>query len=531
MTNMIENSGQERLEATAVQLPHIPDRCVRITDFGAIGDGLHSNTEAFARAIEACSAVGGGRVVIPPGIWLTGPIELRSRIELHAEADTLVRFSTDFDEYPLIRTSYEGNDSVRCRSGLDGEDLHDVAITGPIVFDGGGEAWRPAKKSKMSAGEWSRLLAAGGVVDEAAGVWWPSADAMRGSETIARLRREKRTDPDAYRAARDYLRPVLLSLRRCRRVLLDGPTFQNSPAWCLHPWASEHLTVRGVTVRNPWYAQNGDGLDLDSCRYALVENCTFDVGDDAICLKSGKNEAGRALGKPTEHITVKGCTVYHGHGGFVIGSEMSGGVRDVTVSDCTFIGTDIGLRFKSARGRGGIVERIRIERIRMLNIKGEAISFHLFYEGKEGSGEAGKAPAPFTEGTPVFRDVRIEDVRCAGADAALLVNGLPEMPLSGLVVERLRYAGKRGALCINARDLVLRDAHIRPKSGPLVTLDDCENALVEQLAGESGTDDAAVRVAGPRSDGIVCRDVRAATPGDVLALAPEVAVERVSLSR
>jgi hypothetical protein len=238
------------------------------------------------------------------------------------------------------------------------------------------------------------------------------------------------------------------------------------------------------------------------------------------------------LGKPCEFITVRGCTVYHGHGGFVIGSEMSGGVRDVTVSDCTFIGTDIGLRFKSARGRGGVVERIRIERIRMLGIKAEAVSFHLFYEGKEGSGEAGKTPVPVSEETPVFRDIRIGDVWCAGAETGLLVNGLPEMPLERLTIDGFRFSGKRGARCANAARMTLRNAHIRASGGPLVALDDCVGARIERLSGESGSGDGGdggclLRVSGPRSDGIVCRGLEPPPFGRALELAPEVEAGRV----
>ena len=167
----------------------------------------------------------------------------------------------------------------------------------------------------------------------------------------------------------------------------------------------------------------------------VVEKSVFDVGDDAICLKSGKDEEGRELGLASEYITIRECTVYHGHGGFVIGSEMSGGVRHVRVSDCTFIGTDIGLRFKSARGRGGVVEDIQIERIYMKDIIMEAISFSFFYANQEGSARGSDLSQEISEETPVFRDIRISDVVCAGADTALFISGLPELPLDGVLIE------------------------------------------------------------------------------------------------
>lgn len=507
-----------------VLLPEIPDRTFRLTDFGAVGDGKTDNTEAFRRAIQACAEAGGGKLVIPPGLWLTGPLKLASRLELHAEAGAVVLFSKRFSDYPLIMSSYEGCPAVRCQSPLDAEGLEHVAVTGKGVFDGGGEAWRPVKNWKMTGKQWERLVKSGGVVNEKAGMWWPTAAAMQGSELVKRLTQEGNYDPQAYTAARDFLRPNLLSFRRCKRILLDGPTFQNSPAWNLHPWASEHVTIRNVNVRNPWFAQNGDGLDLDSCRYALVENCTFDVGDDAICMKSGKNKAGRELGLPTEYVTIRNCLVYHGHGGFVIGSEMSGGVRRIRVSDCTFIGTDIGLRFKSARGRGGVVEDISIQRVRMVDIAGEAISFSLFYEGNEGSAAAREESFPVSEETPVFRNFVIEDVDCVGAETALLVNGLAEMPLEGLYVRNFNAVAGQGVICHNGKRFVLDNVSLHTRTGPLVKLHQCQDIELIRLGGAGAADDdRLLAVSGDRSAGIECRETATAKTHRRVSVADEVA--------
>src|SRR5687768_12631193 len=197
---------------------------------------------------------------------------------------------------------------------------------------------------------------------------------MKGSKMQANpgaISQEK--DAAFYNSIKDFLRPNLLLLTNCKYILLDGPTFQNSPAWCLHPLMSENVTVRNVTVKNPWYAQNGDGIDVESCKNVLIENSVFDVGDDGLCMKSGRDEAGRKRGMPTENVIIRDCIVYHAHGGFVIGSEMSGGARNIWVSNCTFIGTDVGLRFKTARGRGGVVENIFVDGVDMTDIAGEAI--------------------------------------------------------------------------------------------------------------------------------------------------------------
>jgi polygalacturonase len=214
----------------------------------------------------------------------------------------------------------------------------------------------------------------------------------------------------------------MVKIENSKRVMFDGPVFQNSPAWGIHPLMVEDLTVRNITVRNPWYSQNGDGIDVESCKNVIVENSNFDVGDDAICIKSGKDEDGRKRGIPCENLIIRNNIVYHGHGGVTVGSEMSGGVRNMHVSNCTFMGTDVGLRFKSNRGRGGVVENIFISGIRMTNIPTHAISFDLFYGGQsvfemlEAEIKDNLANAePVTEETPQFKNISIKNITVKGA--------------------------------------------------------------------------------------------------------------------
>ena len=257
-----------------IELPRIPARSVSVTEFGAAGNGETLNTAAFTRAIEACAKTGGGRIVVPQGIWLTGAIQLRSNIDLHLERGAVIQFSSSVEDYPLLRTTWEGSPAVRRMSPIYGAQLENISITGDGVFDGAGGAWRMVKKSKLTDSEWKKLVSSGGVVDTVGDTWWPSVEAMNGAALVRSL--DKRGDGvsiEEYAAAREYLRPVLLSLIECKRVLLDGPTFQNSPAWNIHPLMCEDLVIRNVTALNPWYAQNGDGLDLESCRRAVVYNC------------------------------------------------------------------------------------------------------------------------------------------------------------------------------------------------------------------------------------------------------------------
>ena len=396
-----------------VAAPVFPKKTVSLTQYGAKGDGKTLSTEAFSRAIDNLSRQGGGRLSVPQGVWFTGPIVLKSHVDLHLEKGAVILFSGDMNLYPVIETNYEGELRKHCQSPVSAVGQTDIAITGQGIIDGNGICWRPLKKEKVTEGQWKKFTSKGGVFPRST-MWYPSEERVK-------------------------MRPVLLYLESCRNVLLQGVTFQNSPNWCLHPLLCENLIVDQVMVRNPAYAQNGDAIDVESCRNVLVINSSFDAGDDGICLKSGRDEQGRRRGRPTENVVVDGCTVFNGHGGFVVGSEMSGGVRNIWVNDCQFLGTDAGLRFKSCRGRGGVVENIYIRNISMADILGDAVTFDLFYGGKSvieqlESGERinNIAAEPVGEGTPVFRNIDIQHVVCRGAHRALWFNGLPEMPISDI---------------------------------------------------------------------------------------------------
>ncbi|NLP10734.1 glycoside hydrolase family 28 protein [bacterium] len=484
-----------------ITLPRIPNRQVRITAYGALGDGRAMNTTAFSRAIEACHADGGGRVIVPAGIWLTGPIVLKDNIDLHLEKNACIVFSPQLDQYPVVHTQYEGVSAFRRQSPISGRDLENIAITGPGLVDGSGQAWRPVKKMKMTSRQWKELITSGGVLSSNGTIWHPSRQAMEGEALLEKLRKKNSTDPAAYAACAEYLRPVMVSLVRCKKVLLDGPTFSNSPAWNLHPFLCEDVVIRNLTVRNPWYSQNGDGLDIESCRRVLVEECSFDVGDDAICVKSGKGEQGRRLARPCEWLVVRDCTVYHGHGGFTIGSEMSGGVRNVAVQNCTFIGTDMGVRFKSTRGRGGVVENIYIENIYMQDIPTDAIGFNLFYSNQEplvaAADEAAfVAEEPVSEETPRFRRIYLKNILCRGAGRAVFLQGLPEMPIEEIELHNSTISSKAGFYAEDAQSVVVDHLSL-DTTAPMYTLTNCrEVTLRNTLSLEKGV---ALRVRGPRS--------------------------------
>lgn len=466
-SNSNETYKNIEFKMSKIQEPEIPNNTVNIKDFGATNGGYVLNTKAFADAIDAVSKKGGGKVIIPPGIWLTGPIILKSNIELHAETGALIKFSTNKDLYPVIETSFEGLNTWRCISPIYGKNLENVAFTGKGVWDGSGDAWRMVKKNKLTESQWKTLVASGGILDDKKQTWYPSEQYAKGNQNADQnVRFDLKTKED-FEAIRDFLRPVMVSIQNSKKVLFDGPVFQNSPAWCLHPLMIEDLIVRNVTVRNPWYSQNGDGLDVESCKNVLVENSSFDVGDDAICIKSGKDKDGRDRGVPCENIIIKNNIVYHGHGGVTVGSEMSGGVKNLHVSNCTFMGTDVGLRFKSARGRGGIVENIFISDIFMTDIPSQAISFDLYYGGKsiaetlaDGGNKISTAIFPVDEKTPQFKNISIRNITIKDAYQAVFLQGLPEMNLENIEISNVIAKSKIGFSIIDAKGITIKNIKI-----------------------------------------------------------------------
>lgn len=454
-----------------IKEPVIPSNVVNIKDFGAVSGGQEINTDAFAAAIDAVTKKGGGKVVIPAGVWLTDPIILKSNLELHTEAGSLVIFSTNKDLYPVIETSFEGLNTWRCLSPIYGKNIENVAFTGSGIWDGSGDAWRFVKKSKLTDSQWKKLVASGGVLNDKKNEWYPSVqfkEAMNNADQNVRLDLKTKEE---FEAIRDFLRPVMVSIQNSKRVMFDGPVFQNSPAWCIHLLMVEDLTVRNITVRNPWYSQNGDGIDIESCKNVIIENSNFDVGDDAICIKSGKDEDGRRRGVPCENLIIRNNVVYHGHGGVTVGSEMSGGVRNMHVSNCTFMGTDVGLRFKSNRGRGGVVENIFISDIRMTDIPTHAISFDLYYGGQSVSEmlESGNQqnlakPEPVTEQTPQFKNISIKNITVKGVLQAVFLQGLPEMNLENIELSNLLLEADNGFSIIDANGVKIEDVKLITKN-------------------------------------------------------------------
>lgn len=449
-----------------------------IVRFGAKNDGITLNTKAINDAIIACNKKGGGVVLVPKGMWVTGPIELKSNVNLHLQKNAILQFTRDFSQYPLVASNWEGLSQMRNQSPLWATNQTNIAVTGYGIIDGGGDAWRMVKKSKLNETQWAALVASGGVLSDDKKTWYPTQQSIDAGKMKNPGEITPDKTPEFYKSIKDFLRPNLLVFTSCKKILLEGVTFQNSPAWNIHPLMCEDLTVRNVYAKNPWYAQNGDGIDIESCKNVLIEGSTFDVGDDGICIKSGRDAAGRKRGMPTENVIIRNSTVYHAHGGFVIGSEMSGGAKNIFVSDCSFIGTDIGLRFKTTRGRGGVVEKIFVKNINMTGIVGEAILFDMYYAAvdpiplKGDKRDAIKVELlPITEETPTFRDFHITDVVCDGASKAVFIRGLPELSISNITLNNLNIKSKEGIDIQEAKSIKLNNVNlITSDSSPLINI-------------------------------------------------------------
>jgi len=458
--------------------PTFPKRTFSIADFGAQPGGEKKNTTAIADAIAACVRAGGGRVLVPKGVWLTGPIHLRSNVNLHLDDGAELRFSQTFEDYlPVVYTQRGG---VRCYNYSPLIYAHkcvNVAVTGAGTLDGQGQAWWPWKKRQPGV---TRL-------HEAAANGVPVEQRVFGTEA-------------------DGIRPPFIQPIECRNVLLEGFAVKDSPSWNIHPVWCENVTVRGVRVSA--LGPNNDGIDPDGCRNVLVEDCLLDTGDDCICLKAGRNEDAWAVGRPCENVVVRRCRTLHGHGGVVLGSEMSAGIRNVLVHDCRFEGTQRGIRIKSCPGRGGTIENVWFEDITMDHITSAAIHITLRYTREDGDPKA----------LPQFRNIHIRNVACQKAKTAVEMFGLPDRFIEGVTLEDVTIAAEAGLRAEQVRDVRLTRVAIAPRTSPVMRFADCQDVTIESPDYPKDTK-VFLELSGPRTKNFRLRkvDLSKAERGVVLA--------------
>jgi polygalacturonase len=386
-----------------------------ITDYGAKDDPTVSNTDAFRRAIDDCQKAGGGIVRVPAGHFLTGPIDMVDNMTLRVDRGAVVIFETNRAEYPDITSRWEGLTETGPHPLLFANGLTNIAITGPGTFDGQGAAW------------------------------WATMDMAEHGNA--------RPDRPIRR------RPMLVQIKDCNGVRVDGPSFINAPFWTVHLLYSENIDVGHCKMINPPTSPNTDALNTDSCRHVVVHDCFADVGDDAFGIKSGRDEEGRKVNRPTEDVTYLRLHVAHGHSVCAIGSEESGGVRHVRFLDCDGNGTDNGIRIKSTRGRGGVVEDIVASNFRLRNVR-NAIVLSLRYT---------RTPVePLSERTPRFRDIHIDHVTAINSGNCCVIESLEECPIQNVVLNDLNLSGTNGVTCAYARDITFKNVRVAAEKDPFV---------------------------------------------------------------
>ena len=399
-----------------IRPPQFPDRDFVVTDYGA-AEGT-SATDSFRRAVEAASAAGGGRVVVPAGDWLTGPVHLLSNVELHVSDGATLGFSTDPDDYlPAVPTRWEGVELMNYSPLVYAVDQENVAVTGSGTLDGraGGEAWWTWK------GPWK---------DNRHGWTEGMPNQLSARDRLFRQAEDGVPVEDRVFGAGDYLRPSFVEFLRCRNVLIEGVTVVRSPMWLLHPTLCTNVTVRGVTCRS--HGPNNDGCNPESCTDVLIEGCFFDTGDDCIALKSGRNADGRRVAAPIENVVVRDCTMRDGHGGVVIGSEMSGGARNVFAERCQMDSPNLErvLRIKTNSIRGGFVEGVYMRDVTAGQVADAVVRINFLYE----EGDAG-------DFDPTVRDIDVRRVTSRQSERALYLVGYPDAPIRDVTLVDCRFEG------------------------------------------------------------------------------------------
>lgn len=402
---------KEEIVASVTQ-PVFPDTTFPIDNFGAQGDGTTMNTEAFATAIRSCSEAGGGRVLVPKGKYLTGAIHLEDNVNLYLEKGAEILFSTDQEDFPLVRTSYEGTELMNFSPLIYANNKKNVAVTGEGILNGqaDNENWWP----------WCGKESYG----------WQEGNSKQHS-SLKKLK-EEMSEKDVPVEKRvfgkgEYLRPSFIEPYECENVLIQGVTIVNAPFWVIHPFRSQNIIVDGVTVDS--HGPNNDGCDPEYSKNVIIKNCTFDTGDDCIAIKSGRNEDGRRVGIKSENIVVQNCKMIDGHGGVVIGSEISAGVSNVFVENCEMNSPNLerAIRIKTNTKRGGIVENVFVRNVKVGQVDEAVLKINLFY------GIYGDQTGNFM---PEVKNVVLENVQVEdGGKYGILIDGYEEKPVTNVVLK------------------------------------------------------------------------------------------------
>jgi hypothetical protein len=424
-----------------------------IADHGADPAGKKKCTKVINELIDSLASKGGGTLFFPAGTFLTGPIIMKSNITLYIDAGSTIKFTDDFDDYlPMVQSRWEDVRVMNFKSQIYAYKCENISIRGDGHLDGQGQKWwdflgnLDLKKSTDS--KWQQIFK---------------------KENAGLLLK------DPYISTKNnFLRPPMVTTYECRNVLIEGVSFSNPPFWTIMPAFTDNITINGITIENPGDSPNTDGIDPSSCKNVHISNCHISVGDDCIVIKSGRDTDGREANMPTENVTITNCTMLKGHGGVVIGSEMSGGVKRITISNCVFEGTDRGIRIKTMRGRGGVVEDIRVANITMYNIINEGILITLRYQTTK--------TEPLSERTPAVNNVQLSGINIRGAKRPVAIYGLEERDISEISFSDMRIFSDRGILIENASGISFHDIRMAIKQGNPLDAKDSRNIIWDMVS-------------------------------------------------
>jgi polygalacturonase len=418
----------------------IPDKNCNVKDFGANSDGKTLNTEAFASAIAECAGAGGGHVIVGAGTWLSGAIHLKSNIDLHLEKDATILFSENPQDYlPVVFTRFEGIELMNYSPFIYANGCENISISGEGTLDGQGKAW--LKWKDIQKGDAKRL-------------YQMANDDVPVKERI-------------FAQKGDALRPFFVEFVNCKNIRLLDFTLRNSPMWSIHPLYSENVFIQGIKIITAGH--NNDGIVIDSSKYVLIDDVDLETGDDSISIKSGVDKDGWRVNRPSENIVIKNSRMKKGHSSITVGSEMSGGVKNVYVQNCSFLDSDQGVRVKSMLGRGGYVENIWARDLQMHNIDNAVLQFDMAYDSSTNP--------PATATLPKINNIYIDNLRISGNPSKYLVkiDGLPEQPLENVNLSNITGSSEKGIVIGNAKQINLENISFSAKKKPYFQFTNVKN--------------------------------------------------------
>ncbi len=429
---------------------------------GADGSGQQLNTEIINKTIQEAAQKGGGTIYFAPGTYLTGPIVLQSNITLYLEAGATLLFTDDFDAYlPMVESRWEGVDVINFSPLIYAYNVENISIKGRGTIDGQGRKWWDFHHILYSK---------------------PKEFKSKWQEEFLKQNEGMLMPENPYMFERGFCRPPLFQPMYCKNIIIEGITVTNSPFWTINPEFCENINISQVSVINP-DSPNTDGINPESCRNVHISDCHISVGDDCITIKSGKDKPGRLKNVPCENITITNCTMLDGHGGVVIGSEMSGGIKKITISNCIFEGTDRGIRIKSTRGRGGVVEDIRVSNVIMKDIRKEAIKLNMFYDQTDDE--------PVSERTPIFRNIHISNMTGDAYEAGFML-GLKEQKISNISFSDIRLNTTKGFSVTDADNISFNNMEINTKTGNSISINSSSNIQINNIRNNHPTEKAPI---------------------------------------